>query len=59
MSLSDAAVVMAMLAGAVALVAANVVLQRLARPDRGSERIAGCCGMVLSSAITDPHEDDR
>jgi hypothetical protein len=59
MTLADVAVLVALVAGAGALVAANVALQRLARPDRGSERIAGCCGMALPSAITDPQEDHR
>jgi hypothetical protein len=56
---SDVAAFLALLVGAGALVGANVVLQRLARPDRGSERIAGCCGMALPSEITDPQEVDR
>ena len=56
---SDVVVFLALLVGAVALVGANVALQRLARPDRGSERIAGCCGMAIPSTITDPQEDDR
>jgi hypothetical protein len=38
---------------ALALVALNVVLQRLARPDQGNERIAGCCGMALPKQIMD------
>jgi hypothetical protein len=32
---------------AVALVALNFGLQRLARPDKAYERIVGCCGMAL------------
>ncbi|MEO8289018.1 MAG: hypothetical protein ABI670_21615 [Chloroflexota bacterium] len=32
---------------ALALTALNFGLQRLARPDKGGERIAGCCGMAL------------
>jgi hypothetical protein len=59
MTSPDVVVLLALLAGAVALVAVNVALQRLARPDRGSGRIAGCCGMALPSAITDPQEDGR
>jgi len=54
---SDVVVFLALLVGAVALVAVNVALQRLARPDRGTDRIAGCCGMAVPSAITTPHED--
>jgi hypothetical protein len=44
---------------ACALVALNVVLQRRARPDRGDERIAGCCGMALPVEITRTAGDDR
>jgi hypothetical protein len=55
MSSQDAVVLLALLAGAVLLVAVNVVLQRLARPDRGTDRIAGCCGMAVPSDITAPH----
>lgn len=36
---------------AVALVALNFGLQRLARPDKGNERIAGCCGMALPEEL--------
>ncbi len=53
----DVVVLLALLAGAMALVGANVALQRLARPDRGSDRVAGCCGMALPAEITDPQED--
>jgi len=59
MTPSDLAVLVALAAGAVLLVGANVALQRLARPDRGTERIAGCCGMAVPSAITEPHEHAR
>ena len=52
--------VLALLAvGAGALVALNVVLQGLARPDRGSDALAGCCGMVLPAEITQSTGDDR
>jgi len=57
MTQSDAVVLLALLAGAVLLVVVNVVLQRLARPDRGTDRIAGCCGMAVPSDITRPRED--
>lgn len=36
---------------AVALVALNFGLQRFARPDKGSKRIAGCCGMALPEEL--------
>jgi hypothetical protein len=36
---------------ALALVLLNVGLQRLARPDRGSDTIAGCCGMALPEEL--------
>ncbi len=39
---------------AIALVALNVGLQRLARPDKGNERIAGCCGMALPEELLRP-----
>jgi hypothetical protein len=54
MTLPDLVVPLALFAGAVLLVAVNVALQRLARPDRGTERIAGCCGMAVPSDITAP-----
>jgi hypothetical protein len=57
MTSADAAVLLALLGGAILLVAVNVALQRLARPDRGTDRIAGCCGMAVPSDITRPHED--
>lgn len=50
---------LALLGASVLLVALNVALQRLARPDRGTDRIAGCCGMALPSEITTPQEDLR
>jgi len=59
MTFPDLAVLLILVVGAVLLVGTNVALQRLARPDRGSERIAGCCGMALPSAITNPQEDTR
>jgi hypothetical protein len=59
MTPSELFVITALMVGGVLLVGANVALQRLARPDRGTERIAGCCGMALPAAITDPQEDDR
>ena len=55
----DVVVLLALAAGAVALVGANIALQRLVRPDRGSERVAGCCGMALPTDITDPQEEHR
>ena len=55
MSEHDAVVLLALLGGAILLVAVNVALQRLARPDRGTERVAGCCGMAVPSDITAPH----
>jgi hypothetical protein len=54
MSPSDVVVLFALGVGAVLLVAVNVGLQRLARPDRGTDRIAGCCGTALASDITTP-----
>jgi hypothetical protein len=51
---SDLVVMLALLGGAVLLVAVNMALQRLARPDRGTDRIAGCCGTALASDITAP-----
>ncbi len=58
MSLPDLLVPLALLGG-VLLVAINVALQRLARPDRGTERVAGCCGTALPSDITRTREDPR
>jgi len=55
MSSQDAVVLLVLLGGAILLVAVNVALQRLARPDRGTDRIAGCCGMAVPSDITAPH----
>ena len=55
MSSQDVVVLLALLGGAILLVAVNVALQRLARPDRGTERVAGCCGMAVPSDITAPH----
>jgi len=52
----DIFVLLALLGGAVLLVAVNVALQRLARPDRGTDRIAGCCGMAVPSDISTPLE---
>lgn len=59
MTQPDAVVLLAMVAGAVLLAALNVALQRLARPDKGTNRIAGCCGMAVPSDITftPPRED--
>jgi len=57
MTVPDAGVLLALFGGAILIVAVNVALQRLARPDRGTDRIAGCCGMALPSDITAPHED--
>ena len=51
MTLPDLATVLGLALGAVALVGANVALLRLARPDRGTRPIAGCCGMVLPAEI--------
>jgi hypothetical protein len=53
-TLPDLGVLLALVGGAVLLVAVNVALQRLARPDRGTDRIAGCCGTALASDITTP-----
>ncbi len=39
---------------ALVLVALNFGLQRLARPDKGHERIAGCCGMALPGELLRP-----
>lgn len=55
----DLSVLIVLVVGSVLLVGANVALQRLARPDRGTERIAGCCGMAVPSAITDPQDETR
>jgi hypothetical protein len=55
----DFAVLLALTIGAVLLVWVNVALQRVARPERGTERIAGCCGMAVRSAITEPQEESR
>jgi hypothetical protein len=57
MTVSDAVVLLALTGGAILLVAVNVALQRLARPDRGTDRIAGCCGMAVPSEMTTPRED--
>ena len=54
---ADAVVLLALIGGAILLVAVNMALQRLARPDRGTDRIAGCCGMALPSEMTTPRED--
>lgn len=37
---------------ALALVALNFGLQRLARPDKGNDSAAGCCGMALPTGMT-------
>ncbi len=37
---------------ALALVALNFGLQRVARPDKGNDAVAGCCGMALPNEIT-------
>lgn len=37
---------------ALALVALNFRLQRLIRPNRGNDSVAGCCGMALPTEIT-------
>jgi hypothetical protein len=55
----DLAVLLILVLGAVLLVGTNVALQRLARPDLAPERIAGCCGMALPAAITNPPDDDQ
>lgn len=55
----DLLVLIVLVVGAVLLFGANVALQRLARPDRGVDRIAGCCGMAVPSAITDPEDETR
>ena len=48
----EAVLVAILLAGAAgALVALNFGLQRLARPDQGAARIAGCCGMALPEEL--------
>ena len=54
---SDGVVLSALIGGAVLLVALNRALQRLARPDRGADRTAGCCGMAIPSEIATPQED--
>ena len=59
MTLPDLGVFLILVVGGLLLVGTNVVLQRVACPDRGSERIAGCCGMALPSAITKPQENDQ
>ena len=59
LTLSDVMVLLGLLGGAALLVAVNVALQRLARPDRGTDRIAGCCGMALPNDITAPQEEVR
>ncbi len=59
MSPSDVAVLLALLLGAIGLAALNVRLQRLAGPDVGIERIAGCCGMALPAEIAGRREDAR
>jgi hypothetical protein len=55
----DFVVLLSMIVGALLLVGANVALQRVARPDRGIDRIAGCCGMAVRSAITESQEESR
>jgi hypothetical protein len=59
MSTEHLAVGLILAAGAFLLVALNVALQRLARPDRGDRAIAGCCGMALPAEITGSAGDDR
>jgi len=59
MSLPAEVVLLALAAGAALLVALNVALQRAVRPDRGSDRIAGCCGMALPSDMTRHDEDPQ
>jgi hypothetical protein len=59
MTFPDLAILFSLVIGAVFLVGTNVALQRVASPDRGSERIAGCCGMALPYAITNPRDDDQ
>jgi hypothetical protein len=44
---------------ALTLVALNFALQRLARPDQGNTRIAGCCGMALPNEITKSHFEEN
>lgn len=57
MSPSDVAVLLALVLGAIGLAALNAWLQRLARPDVGTERVAGCCGMALPSEIAAAAEE--
>lgn len=40
---------------ALALVALNFGLQRLARPDKGNDSVAGCCGMALPTDMIQSH----
>lgn len=51
MTLEAVAWVILLAVVAAALVALNRGLQRLARPDKGDERIAGCCGMALPEEL--------
>ena len=44
---------------ALVLVALNFGLQRLARPDKGNDSIAGCCGMALPAEITQTHSQSK
>lgn len=59
MTPAEIAVLVVLIIAAPLLVSLNVALQHLVRPDRGSERIAGCCGMALPSEITQTTGDDR
>lgn len=40
---------------ALALVVVNFGLQRLARPDKGNDPIAGCCGTALPEEMIQIH----
>lgn len=59
MTLPDLVVPLVLFAAAVLLVAVNVALQRLVRPDRGTDRIAGCCGMAVPYDMTAQRSDSR
>jgi hypothetical protein len=56
MTSPDALVLISIIVGGLLLVGANFVLQRVARPDHGTDRIAGSCGMAAPSAILDPRD---
>ena len=59
MTLRNVVVLVSLMVGGVLLGGANVALRRLERPDRGTERIAGCCGVALSAEITERRVDVR